>query len=107
MPKDTVLTSIEYIRIANIIFNERDYLSDEVYFCNEINKLNARLVNDSDSVINKLELKVENLELINGYKDKQLKLEQLKLLKATKTHRKEKFAFMGGAGVLIILLIIL
>ena len=107
MPQDTVLTPIEYIRIANVIFVERDELDDELTICKKINSISASLITTNDSIINKLESKIANLNLIIDHKDDIITLETDKLNAIIEKNRKQKIAIGGGAGVIILLLLLL
>jgi hypothetical protein len=105
--KDTVRIPISYIRIANQVFVERDRLQDELGICRKMNSVNANLVNMSDSVILKLEKKIENLNLIvnttNGIHDTEI----ANLTKELKKSRRNNYLLGGSSALFIILLIVL
>ena len=107
MQQDTALIMTDAIRIANLIFVERDRLEDELNICTTINSINAQLVEASDSTISKLESKVANLNAIVSHKDDIIKLEVDKIEALKQKHKKEKVAIIGGGGIIILLLLLL
>lgn len=72
-----------------------------------MNSVNANLVNMSDSVILKLEKKIENLNLIvnttNGIHDTEI----ANLTKELKKSRRNNYLLGGSSALFIILLIVL
>lgn len=104
---DTVSTSINYIRVANLIFVDRDRLDDELVVCKEINSLNVNLNSFSDSIIKGLELKVVNLETIISTKDDIIFIERDKYKEANKKYKKDKTVIIGIGAILITIAAIL
>jgi F420-0:gamma-glutamyl ligase len=105
--KDTVLVPIEYIRVANQVFVERDMLAKELAIHKKLQGTNVVIISASDSVISKLERKVTNLEAIIVNKDmiKQLELKEkdMQLEKA----RKQLIRMGIVSGAFMLLLVIL
>lgn len=102
-----MLISIDNIRVANLLFVERDELERKYEACNEIVGLTTSTIELQDSLKQKLSVKIENLNLIINSKDNIIELERDKLDAIIAEHRKQKFVMMGATGIIIALLIIL
>lgn len=107
IPIDTVKIPISYIRLANQVFVERDRLEEELLICTKINSINARIVDNCDSIISRLEIKVENLNLIittNAYMNDATVQDLEDRLKKS---RRANIALAGLSAVFIAILIII
>ena len=103
---DSIKVAIDDIRKANIIFAEYQATILELSYYEQMNSINVAQVTVSDSIITKLELKVNNLDSII---EVQKKLNTTVVNDITaRYNRLKRNTIIGGSGVgLIFILLIL
>ena len=98
---------ISYIRIANQVFVERDRLEAELRVCREINSISAKVIDTSDTLVNKLNLQIDNLNLIINTNSQIHDLEVQTLTGKYKKAKRTNFVIAGSSAVFIAILILL
>ena len=101
------MISIDRLRVANILFAERDYYEEAYNACSEISSIKDITISKQDSLNTLLTIKIDNLSDIIAHQDTIIDFERDKLQALAKKCRKEKFTIMGVSGAFILLLILL
>ena len=101
------MISIERLRVANLLFAERDYYEEAYTNCEKMVSIKDITIVAQDSLNSKLNLKLDNMQLIIDSKDNIIDLEHDKYNALVKKSRKDKFTIMGISGAFIVLLILL
>lgn len=105
--KETVLIPIEYIRQANQIFIERDKLEKEVLVLRKIKSIDAKIVNANDSIINKLEKQIVDLNSIIEVNKKLHNLEVNQLNAKYRKAKRSNYTIAGCSAIFITILILI
>lgn len=103
---DSIKVSVDDIKKANIIFAEYNATILELSYYEQMNSINVAQVTTADSIITKLELKVNNLDSIIAVQ-KKLNTTVVNDITA-RYNRLKRNTIIGGSGVgLIFILLIL
>lgn len=104
---DSVLISIDRLRVANLLFAERDYYEEAYFNCKEIASIQVNTIRTQDSIYAQLESKITNLEFIIDAKDDIISIEKDKAEAIEAKYKKERKFIIGGGGALLVLLLLL
>lgn len=101
------MIAIDDIKVANLLFNERDFYEDAYEACQTIVSIKEFTIVTQDSMQMQLLNKIDNLNAINKTKDNINELEVEKLQALIKKEKREKRFILGGASALLLLLLLL
>ena len=107
MLRDSVLVPIEYIRVANLLFIDRDRVTSELNNCKKARSITKVVIKTSDNITSKLEAKVANLECIINTNNKINSLEVDKLCVKLKHEKRSKLVIITGSSIILLLVILL
>jgi len=102
--KDSILVSIDDIKVCNIVFSDYDRVIEENIIYSKITNISNIIINTEDDVISNLQLEVSNLRKIINTKDE---VTELKLLEEERKTKKARNRANITTGVGIVLLILL
>lgn len=104
--QDSILVSIDDIKICNVVFNEYDRLQEEVIYYKQMNTISEVVFTTHDSIVDNLLHQISNRDLTILTKDKVHDLDMsIKDAKIKKLKRTNKF-ILGGSSLLLLLLLL-